>query len=358
MTLWKWSTTAATNATADATINLREGQAASTLNDAVRGAMAAIAKWRDDLAGIIDTGGSATAYTITTNQGLTALTDGFTVAARLHATNGYAATLAVDGLTAKQICPAGTTNVRAGRLLIGSVQRFTYDSGDDVWRVHGLAADETPTGAVMMYTATSAPSGWVRCNGRTIGNASSSATERANADTADLYAHLWTNFADAQCPVSGGRGASAAADYAANKAIGLPDWRGRSPFGLDDMGNSAAGRLGTVITDETTNGATGGAETVTLLQSDLPNATLTVSGTTDNPGNHTHSVNNLGTSTYAIAGGGVSLYDTVSGDKTTTGSGAHTHTVSGTTSSINGNVTQTAFSNMPPAFLTTWIIKL
>lgn len=358
MTTWKWSQTAATNATADATINLREGQAASTLNDAVRGVMAAIAKWRDDLAGIIDTGGSATAYTITTNQGLTALTDGFTVAARLHATNGYAATLAVDGLTAKQICPAGTTNVRAGRLLIGSVQRFTYDSGDDVWRVHGLAADETPTGAVMMYTATSAPSGWVRCNGRTIGNASSSATERANADTADLYAHLWTNFADAQCPVSGGRGASAAADYAANKAIGLPDWRGRAPFGLDDMGNSAAGRLGTVITDETTNGATGGAETVTLAQANLPNATLTVSGTTNSGGAHTHDITCGGNVLFVNAGPDYQVAGVNNDANGALNAGNHTHTVSGTTSSINGNVTQTAVGNMPPAFLTTWIIKL
>jgi len=39
----------------------------------------------------------------------------------------------------------------------------------------------------------------------------------------DLYNFLWTNIADAQCPVTpGGRGASAAADWAANKIIRLP----------------------------------------------------------------------------------------------------------------------------------------
>lgn len=358
MTLWKWSTTAASNATADSTINMREGQAASSLNDGIRALMAAVAKFRDDLAGIIDTGGSATAYTVTTNQSLTTLTDGFVVTVRMHATNGYGATLQVDGLTAKQITTAGTTNIRAGRLLIGSVQRFSYDSGDDVWRVHGLAADETPAGAVMMYTATTAPSGWVRCNGRTIGNAASSATERANADTADLYTHLWTNFADAQCPVSGGRGASAAADYAANKAIGLPDWRGRSPFGLDDMGNSAAGRLGAVITDETTNGATGGAETVTLAQANLPNATLTVSGTTNSNGAHTHDITCGGNTLLLNAGPDYQGAGLTNDNNGALSNGNHTHTVTGTTSSINGNVTQTAFSNMPPAFLTTWIIKL
>jgi cytochrome c553 len=40
-----------------------------------------------------------------------------------------------------------------------------------------------PTGSMMMYGATTAPIGWVRLNGRTIGNASSGATERAGALT-------------------------------------------------------------------------------------------------------------------------------------------------------------------------------
>jgi hypothetical protein len=61
------------------------------------------------------------------------------------------------------------------------------------------------------------------------------------ADTSALFLYLWG--ADANLAVSGGRGGSAAADYAANKTIALPDWRGRALAGLDDMGNSAAGRL-------------------------------------------------------------------------------------------------------------------
>ena len=38
--------------------------------------------------------------------------------------------------------------------------------------------------------------GWVRANGRTMGSASSGATERANADTATLFAYLWNNFSN------------------------------------------------------------------------------------------------------------------------------------------------------------------
>lgn len=61
--------------------------------------------------------------------------------------------------------------------------------------------------------------GWVHMNDGTIGNAASSATTRANADTEDLFTMLWDNVIDTWAPVPGGRGASAAADYAANKTI-------------------------------------------------------------------------------------------------------------------------------------------
>lgn len=215
-----------------------------------------------------------------------------------------------------------------------------------------------PSGTMLMFCSTTAPSGWVRCNGRTIGNASSGATERANADTSALYTLLWTAYDNTVCPVSGGRGASAAADYAANKTLGLPDLRGRALFGLDDMGNSAAGRLGTIITTPTTNGASGGTETHTLTTSQIPSHTHgagTLALSTD-PG-HTH---NIFTSTGANnTGQGISGNDNNTNGPTNTGSvatgGSHTHTISGSTGSAG---TGGAHTNMPPAFLGTFIIKL
>lgn len=84
------------------------------------------------------------------------------------------------------------------------------------------------TGDVKLTYKTVADVGWVLMNDGTIGNAASGATTRANADTADLFAHFWNNIADAQCAVSGGRGANAAADFAANKTIALPKALGRA----------------------------------------------------------------------------------------------------------------------------------
>jgi len=119
------------------------------------------------------------------------------------------------------------------------------------------------TGILEDYIGTTAPAGAVLASGRTMGSTASAATERANDDTINLYTLLWNSMADAEAPVSGGRGANAAADFAANKTITLPDLRGRVVAGKDNMGGSTAGRItasGCGITG-TLNGTSGGEET-------------------------------------------------------------------------------------------------
>lgn len=140
MTLFNWSKTVAQNDDADSSVNWRENQAPSTVNDSARAMMAAIAKWRDDLSGNLVTAGSSTVYTLTTNQVFTALTDGLMVAARMDEVNGVDPTLNVDGLGAKQIRKLYGTNVASGALLTGGVYVFVYDSTDDAWIVHSIAA--------------------------------------------------------------------------------------------------------------------------------------------------------------------------------------------------------------------------
>ncbi len=65
------------------------------------------------------------------------------------------------------------------------------------------------------------PFGWVPANDGSIGRLTSLATTRRNIDTWPLFNLLWNNFSDANAPVSGGRGASAFADWDANKTITL-----------------------------------------------------------------------------------------------------------------------------------------
>ncbi|WP_024921999.1 MULTISPECIES: hypothetical protein [unclassified Afipia] len=144
------------------------------------------------------------------------------------------------------------------------------------------------TGDVIWTPVNNTRTGWVRLNGRTIGSTSSGATERANADTASLYSLLWGNFDNTICPVSSGRGANAAADFAANKTIRLLNGRNVVLGGLDDMGNSAAGGYAgvpVVVGGVTTAGSIIGESTHTLTSGEL--AAHTHPSTLNDPG-HTH----------------------------------------------------------------------
>lgn len=127
------------------------------------------------------------------------------------------------------------------------------------------------TGDVKVRYGTGTLSGFVRCNGRTLGSATSGATERANADAQALFEYLWG--ADGNLSVSTGRGASANADWTANKTIALPDCRGRVIAGLDGMGNSVAGRLGSGAgsfgSTPDALGTSGGSEIHTLTTAQL-----------------------------------------------------------------------------------------
>jgi len=137
------------------------------------------------------------------------------------------------------------------------------------------------TGDMKIVYGTGALTGFVRCNGRTIGSATSGASERANADAQALFLYLYG--VDTNLTVSTGRGASAAADWSANKTIALPDWRGRSIAGLSDMGNSDNGILANTVTTlgPTVLGGSGGLErnNITVAQGNLPNVNFTVATT-------------------------------------------------------------------------------
>jgi hypothetical protein len=126
-----WSTTAATNSSADSAVNWAEGQAPSSVNDSARAMMASVAKWRDDLSGAIGTAGTSTAFTATTNQSFASLSalDNRIITIVPHTTSGAAPTLAVDGLTAKAINIATTVAVPTGYLVAGTPYVLYYEAG-------------------------------------------------------------------------------------------------------------------------------------------------------------------------------------------------------------------------------------
>ncbi len=191
--------------------------------------------------------------------------------------------------------------------------------------------------------------GWVRENGRTIGSGTSGATERADADCQDLFEYLW-NKNLSFLEVSGGRGASASSDWSANKTITLPDVRGRNITGLDGMGAGLSGRITTGrITDGSPNalGSSGGFETITLTESQMP--LHDHGGSTSEAGAHTHTL------PKAVGSGGGNAANNGPQDGsqvyTTSSSGSHVHAIAEDGGGQPHN-------NMPPFTLRTIYIKL
>jgi hypothetical protein len=171
----------------------------------------------------------------------------------------------------------------------------------------GTSVDSTAlfqTGDVIWLDQAGVRTGWVRDNGRTIGSPTSGASERANSDCQSLFTFLWNTYPDSGCPVNGGRGANAAADWSANKWITLPDKRGYAPGGLDDMGNAAAGRLAGIpfiSGNATTAGSLCGEATHVQTVSEIAAHPHTANVT--DPG-HPHNLKGSFYSGYSTGGGG------------------------------------------------------
>jgi microcystin-dependent protein len=114
--------------------------APSALNDGARGVMAAAAKYRDDIAGILVTGGTATSYTVFSNQGFDTFAHmhGAKICFVPHVTNGANGTgLNVDALGIKPLLTAPGVGLQGGVLILGTPYTATYNHTDGAFYVHG-----------------------------------------------------------------------------------------------------------------------------------------------------------------------------------------------------------------------------
>jgi hypothetical protein len=211
------------------------------------------------------------------------------------------------------------------------------------------------TGDFKQIYGTGVVTGFVRCNGRTIGSATSGATERANADAQALFVYLWG--ADSNLTVSGGRGASAAADWSANKTLTLPDCRGRVMASLSDMGNGAASWLTSTYfgaTPTTLGAVSTTTDHITLGTSNLPPYTPV--------GSVASTLSTLNLSETGTGSGGSVASQVTAGNNNGGNIGLNAVSFSATISStFTGTAqggTSTPFSSVQPTILVTTYIKL
>lgn len=242
-----WSKTAANNSTADSAAPWPEGMLPGQVNDSSRGGMASVAKWRDDISGVIVTSGTASAYTVASNQNFSALTelDGMVVAFTPHATNDAAPTLSVDGLAAKPLRAAHGADLQSNVLLAGTPYVALYSNGNNEFVLQGMTANPygIPLAGGLDYWADVSP-----------GSAYAFPTGQAISRTAyaALFALIGTKYGS-------GDGTT---------TFNLPDKTER----VSVMKAAAASRLTPTYFggDSTQLGAVGGEQSATLVTANLP----------------------------------------------------------------------------------------
>lgn len=184
-----------------------------------------------------------------------------------------------------------------------------------------------PVGTISSFLRNTAPTYWLSLDGSTIGNGSSGATGRANDDTSILFSLIWSATSATDLPIytSTGvlstKGANAAADFAANKRLALPDLRSEFIRGWDNSRGVDVGRaLGSIQTELIKN--------------------HTHTGTTSSNGNHQHSINTFddtgGGANGNISNGGSGFGISIN----TNSAGAHTHTFTSDNNAGGGTETR------------------
>jgi len=330
---FNWSRTAANNATADSTVNWQEGQAPSSVNDSARAMMASTAAFRDDISGAIVTGGTSTAYTVSSYQVFDTLAHlaGQMIAFSPHTTNGATVTLNVDGLGAKPLRSSPGVELPAGVIIQGTPYTATYNNTDGAFYLQGFMGNpyNVPIASGMDYWGTAAPN-------------SAFAFPYGQAISRTTYSALFSIISTFYGPGDG------------STTFNLPDKRGRVSAGMDTMAGLTAGRLTTATLNGNGIGGVGGGETFTLTTPNLPPYTPSGSVSTS----VTTTVNDLRLST-----GNNALSSSISPGSSTSGSfgSITTSVVSSASSSFSGNAqggTSTPFGRLQPTITCNYIIRI
>lgn len=149
--------------------------------------------------------------------------------------------------------PKGIESVPAGQVYVSD------GAGSGVWTTINTTV-QFSTGDCKVTWKTVPDAGWIAPNnGETLGSPTSGATY-AGTVYQSLYLLVWANFTNTWAPVTGGRGGSAAADYAANKPIRIPRF---SQYTLGFTGGAGDLTVRTL-------GQLAGSETTTLTLAHLP----------------------------------------------------------------------------------------
>lgn len=185
----------------------------------------------------------------------------------------------------------GTSAVQTvtGTGTLGQLLTSNGAAANPTWQTPA-AVSGTPTGAILDFGGSTAPSGYLLCYGQDVSRATYS----------DLFGVIGTTYGS-------GDGTT---------TFTLPDCRGRVGAGKDDMGGVAAGRITNAVSgiDGTVLGAAGGAQSITLSSSQIPNFSIDVLTVAQGSGtNHAAGTRPTGANTATTGGSANSGAATFSG---------------------------------------------
>lgn len=190
MTITAWDSNATNNGTRLASGNFSEGQAPSTLNDGARQVMASIRSWANDLEWYeYGTGANTTSYTRVSATSISIpldVTAQFQINRRVKIIDGTGATVYGRVSSASYSSPNTTVGFEFDSGSLGS--------GNPTSVKYGILAPNntsvpslTPVGSIVTYGGSTAPSGWLICDGST----------KSKTDYSQLFAVLGNTFGTA-----------------------------------------------------------------------------------------------------------------------------------------------------------------
>ena len=173
---------------------------------------------------------------------------------------------------------SGDSNATSGAVLVGT------GSGTSAWDTTPTFDGVSPTGAVVMWSGSSAPSGWLECDGSAVSRTTYSS----------LFAVIGTRY-------------------------GVGD--GSTTFNLPNPVDRVA--MGIALATAPTTNTLAVSSNLTALSLSAQDTDHTHSGVTDQDGQHSHNVNSGGGHTHNVNSGG-------SHSHTANSAGNHNHTTSNT----------------------------